>query len=58
MADDKMLRTPQDSSRIAMSEKYEVEYWTGKFGVSQDTLQKAVDAVGSSAAAAEAHLKN
>jgi hypothetical protein len=57
MADDKTLRGPQDSSRIAMGEDYEVEYWTEKFGVSRDALQKAVDAVGNSAEAVERHLK-
>lgn len=57
MADDKTLRGPQDSSRIAMGEDYEVEYWTDKFGVSRDALQKAVDAVGNSADAVERHLK-
>ena len=57
MADDKTLRGPQDRSRISMSEDYEVEYWTNKFGVSRDELQKAVDAVGNSASAVEKHLK-
>ena len=57
MADNKTLRGPQDSSRIAMGESYEVEYWTDKFGVDRDTLRKAVDAVGNSAAAVEKHLK-
>jgi len=57
MADNKTLRGPQDSSRIAMGEDYEVEYWTSKFGVSRDALQKAVDAVGNSAIAVEKHLK-
>jgi hypothetical protein len=58
MADNRTLRGPQDSSRVAMGEDYEVEYWTDKFGVSRDELQKAVDAVGNSADAVEAHLKN
>lgn len=58
MADNRTLRGPQDSSRIAMGEDYEVEYWTDKFGVSRDELQKAIDAVGNSADAVEAHLKN
>lgn len=58
MADNRTLRGPRDSSRIAMGEDYEVEYWTDKFGVSRDELQKAVDAVGNSADAVEARLKN
>lgn len=57
MADDKTLRAPQDSSRIAMGEDYEVDYWTRKFGVTRDQLQRAVNAVGNSASAVERHLK-
>lgn len=56
MADDKTLRGPQDSSRVAMGEDYEVAYWTEKFGVSRDRLQEAVDAVGNSADAIKAYL--
>jgi hypothetical protein len=57
MADNKTLRGPQDSARIAMGKDYEVAYWTDKLGVSRDRLQHAVDAVGNSAAAVERHLK-
>jgi hypothetical protein len=58
MADNKTMRGPQDSSRIAMNEDYEVAYWTDKFGVSRDELQNAIDAVGNSAAAVEQRLKS
>lgn len=58
MSDDKSTRAPQDASRIAMGEDYEVRYWTGKFGVSRERLQQAVDAVGNSAAAVERHLRS
>jgi hypothetical protein len=57
MADDKTLRAPRDSSRVAMGEDYEVRYWTGKFGVSRESLQRAVDAVGHNATAVGKHLK-
>lgn len=57
MSDDKSLRAPQDASRIAMGEDYEVRYWTQKFGVSRDRLQEAVNAAGNSASAVEAYLK-
>ncbi len=57
MADDKTLRSPQDSSRIALGEDYEVEYWTKKFGVARDELEKAVKAVGNGAEAVEEYLK-
>lgn len=57
MSDNTSLRGPQDRSRISMSEDYEVEYWTGKFGVTREALQEAVDAVGNSAAAVEEYLR-
>jgi len=58
MADNKDMRGPQDRTRIAMGEDYEVDYWTAKFGVSREALQRAVDAVGNSAEAVERHLKS
>lgn len=57
MADDKTVRGPQDRSRIAMGEEYEVGYWTRKFGVSREQLQEAVNAVGNSAGAVEDYLR-
>lgn len=57
MSDDTSLRGPQDSARIAMDENYEVTYWTGKFGVSRERLQEAVDVVGNGAAAVEEYLR-
>lgn len=57
MADDKNVRGPQDSSRIAMNEDYEVTYWTDKFGITREKLQQAVNAVGNSASAVEQHLR-
>jgi hypothetical protein len=58
MADDRTIRGPQDASRIALGEDYEVDYWTGKFGVTRERLEAAVKAVGNSAAAVEQHLKS
>lgn len=57
MADDKTLRGPQDRSRIALGEDYEVAYWTDKFGVSRERLEEAVRAVGNAADAVERHLR-
>jgi hypothetical protein len=57
MADDKSLRSPEDSSRIALGEDYEVQYWTNRFGVSRERLEEAVRAVGNSADAVERHLR-
>ncbi len=57
MSDDKTNRGPQDRSRVSMSEDYEVQYWSDKFGVSRDRLQQAVDRVGNGADAVEEFLK-
>jgi hypothetical protein len=54
--DDKTKTRPQDSSRINMTEDYEVAYWTKKFGVTKQQLQAAVDKAGVSAAAVEKEL--
>jgi len=56
MADDKTDRGPQDRSRISLSEDYEVRYWTQKFGVSRQELEKAVAKAGQSAAAVAREL--
>ncbi len=56
MADDKTLRAPQDSSRIALGEDYEVAYWTKHFGVSREELERAVGAVGNGVEAVEQEL--
>lgn len=57
MADDKTLRSPQDASKISLSEDYEVAYWTRKFGVTADELRVAVEKVGNGADAVGRHLK-
>ena len=57
MTDDTKLRAPQDASRIAMEEDYEVRYWTERFGVSKDRLQAAVDTVGNGAGRVEEYLR-
>lgn len=58
MSDDRSLRGPQDSSKVSMTENYEVEYWTKKFDCSRQRLQDAVDAVGHGAAAVEEYLRD
>lgn len=50
MADDKTKRGTQDRLRVNMSEDYEVEYWTSKWGVSRDRLAQAVKKAGPTAA--------
>ncbi|MGO4682655.1 DUF3606 domain-containing protein [Hyphomicrobium sp. 2TAF46] len=57
MADDRSKKGPQDRSRINLSERYEVDYWTKEFGISESKLEAAVKAVGSSAEAVREYLK-
>jgi hypothetical protein len=56
MVDDKTKRRPQDSTRISLSEDWEVDYWTERFGVSRDRLRQAVQEVGNSAEAVGRYL--
>jgi hypothetical protein len=42
---------------VNVHEKYELVYWTKKFGVTPDQLRMAVKKVGTSAAAVERELK-
>jgi uncharacterized protein DUF3606 len=39
MADDRTKSGAQDRDRINVHERYELEYWSKKFGVSQDELR-------------------
>ena len=48
MSDDLTKRGEPDRSRIALGEEHEIRYWATKFGVSEEELRAAVDAVGSS----------
>lgn len=57
MSDDKSKTGGQDRTRINVNEDYELRHWSAKFGVTPDELKKAVNAVGTSAEAVEAHLK-
>ena len=56
MADDLSKKGPQDRSHIIMQEDYEVKYWAHHLGVSQEELKRAVDKVGTSAAAVRKEL--
>jgi len=55
--DDKSQRGEPDRTRINLQEEYEVRYWADKFGVSKDTLVRAVETVGSSPVSVEVFLK-
>ncbi|PZR31724.1 DUF3606 domain-containing protein [Caulobacter segnis] len=57
MSDDKTKTGPQDASKISLSEDYEVRYWSDKFGVSREDLERAVKAAGNAADAVQAYLQ-
>ena len=57
MPDDKTKRGPQDRAKINVQEKYEMDYWSRKFGVTPDQLRNAVKKAGPSAAAVERELQ-
>ena len=57
MADDKTKTAPQDAQRVNISEDYEVQYWTEKFGCTRAQLEAAVKKVGVLAADVEAQLQ-
>jgi hypothetical protein len=50
MSDDKTNRGPADAQRINVNEDYEVQYWTGTLGVSEEKLRDTVKKVGVMAA--------
>jgi len=58
MSDDLNNKGAQDRSRINMNEDHEVAYWTEKFNVSREELQRAVDQAGSSADAVAQVLRS
>jgi hypothetical protein len=57
MADDRSKQGPQDRSRINVQERYELDYWSDKFGVSEEELKRAVAKVGVTADDVERELK-
>jgi hypothetical protein len=56
MADNLENRGPADRSRISLSERWEVTYWTQALGVSEEALRAAVKIAGNSASAVRQHL--
>jgi Protein of unknown function (DUF3606) len=57
MADDKKKRGGADRALIALSEAYEVAYWSKKFKITPAKLKTAVKKAGRSAKNVEAYLK-
>ena len=57
MSDNKKNIGSPDRDRISLSEDYEVQDWSKKFGVSPAELKEAVKHAGSNAKDVEAYLK-
>ena len=57
MADDKGNPGRPDRDRINMEEDYEVQYWSEKYGVSQEELSAAVKKVGPVASDVQRELR-
>jgi hypothetical protein len=57
MADDKKKRGGADRGLIALSEPYEVAYWSKKFKITPAKLKTAVKKAGRSAKNVEAYIK-
>ena len=57
MADDKKKRGGADRGLIALSEPYEVAYWSKKLKVTPAKLKAAVKVVGRSSKKVEAYIK-
>jgi hypothetical protein len=56
MADDPKKKGEPDRSLISLLQPHEVAYWTKKFGVSREELERAIQAVGHGADAVARHL--
>jgi hypothetical protein len=56
MSDDLTKKRPQDASKVNVHEAWELKYWCGKFGVTEQKLKDAVRAVGTQSAAVARHL--
>jgi hypothetical protein len=56
MTDDLLNKGPRDRSHIAIGQSHEVQYWTRHLGVSQEELRRAIEKVGTSAAAVRKEL--
>ncbi len=55
MADD-TKRASQDGKFLCLEQDWEAEYWAKRFGVSRESLERAVAAVGRSVANVGAYL--
>lgn len=56
MADNPKNRGPQERAKVNMDQDHEVEYWTKKWGVSENQLRAVVKATGPSTDAVAKYL--
>lgn len=56
MSDDLTKRRPQDPTKINVHERWELDYWCEKFGVTAEKLMAAVRAVGVQVKDVKKHL--
>ena len=56
MADDLKQTGRQDDQRINVEQEHEVDYWSGKFGISKDQLRSAVQSAGPMVKDVQRHL--
>lgn len=50
--------TQTEAGLVSIEQRQELEYWTRRFGVSENQLRQAMDAVGDSAAQVEVWLRH
>ncbi|WPV66330.1 DUF3606 domain-containing protein [Chitinophaga sp. LS1] len=58
MSDNLKRKRPQDSSKISLTEDWEVQYWCKELGVSYQKLYAAVRKVGHSTAKVRQYIKD
>jgi hypothetical protein len=57
MSDDRSRRAPDDLYIVTLTETWEVEYWSDRFGVPPDDLHRAVAAVGNRTEDVERYIR-
>lgn len=57
MPNDTAQKRPQDPTRINITERYDAEYWSDRFGISVEKLRDLVNKVGSRVAAVKEDLQ-
>jgi hypothetical protein len=56
MVDNLNIKKPKDPKTINTHEKWELDYWSKKFGVTKEQIKQSVKAVGNSTEKVKKHL--